>query len=171
MPAHGIDEEEVLRFAASVERASEHPLAAAIVARRSRAKTSRCRTVQDFDSPTGKGVTGTVEGRSVALGNAKYPRRARTSTTAPLETEAERLRRDGATAIFVAIDGKLAGVIAIADPIKATTPEALKALMRRRHPHRHADRRQPHDGRGRGAQARDHGSRGRGAAGSEERSC
>ena len=81
----------------------------------------------DFDSPTGKGVTGKVDGKTVVLGNANFlqslaSRRRRSNA------EAERLRGDGATAIFVAIDGKLAGLIAIADPVKATTPDALKAL-------------------------------------------
>jgi P-type Cu+ transporter len=127
VPAEGIDEKEVLRFAASVERASEHPLAAAIVAAAAERKIVLA-DVQGFDSPTGKGVTGTVQHRHVALGNAKYLGELNIAT-APLESVAERLRRDGATVIFLAIDNKLAGVIAIADPIKATTPNALKALI------------------------------------------
>jgi Cu+-exporting ATPase len=123
----GIDESDVLHFAASVERASEHPLAAAIVAA-AVARNIALADVQGFDSPTGKGVTGTVDHRSVTLGNAKYLGDLDIAT-ASLESEAERLRQDGATAIFLAIDNKLAGVIAIADPIKTTTPDALKALM------------------------------------------
>jgi Cu+-exporting ATPase len=127
VPAEGIDEKDVLRFAASVERASEHPLAAAIVAAAAE-RNITLTAVQGFDSPTGKGVTGMVENRRVTLGNAKYLGELNI-TTAPLDSEAERLRQDGATAIFLAVDKKLAGVIAIADPIKKTTPDALKALI------------------------------------------
>jgi Cu+-exporting ATPase len=83
--------------------------------------------VTGFDSPTGKGVIGTVEGRRVVLGNANIFADAGISTAA-LDTEAERLRGDGATAVFLAVDGKAAGVIAIADPVKPTTPAALRAL-------------------------------------------
>ena len=127
VPAEGTDEKDVLRFAASVERASEHPLAAAIVAAAAE-RNITLTEVQGFDSPTGKGVTGMVEHRRVTLGNAKYLGELNVAT-APLESEAERLRQDGATAIFLAIDNKLAGVIAIADPIKKSTPNALKALI------------------------------------------
>ena len=126
VPADGFDDKEVLRFAASVERASEHPLASAIVAAAVERNIALAE-VQGFDSPTGKGATGIVEHRRVTLGNAKYLGELKIAT-ASLESEAERLRQDGATAIFLAIDGKLAGVIAIADPIKATTLDALKAL-------------------------------------------
>jgi Cu+-exporting ATPase len=127
VPAEGFNEKDVLRFAASVERASEHPLAAAIVAAVAERKIVLA-DVQGFDSPTGKGVTGTIQGRHVTLGNAKYLGELNIAT-APLESVAERLRQDGATVIFLAIDNKLAGVIAVADPIKATTPNALKALI------------------------------------------
>jgi Cu+-exporting ATPase len=85
--------------------------------------------VRGFNSPTGKGVVGMVEQRRVALGNAKFLAELGVDPAA-LETEAERLRADGATAIFLAVDGKLAGVIAIEDPVKPTTPEALAALKR-----------------------------------------
>lgn len=124
--AQGFVENEVLRFAASVERASEHPLAAAIVAAATERKIELAR-VMGFDSPAGKGAVGVVDGRRVVLGNAAFLSELGISTTA-LDAEAERLRRDGATAIYVALDGKLAGVIAIADPVKETTPAALKAL-------------------------------------------
>ena len=124
--AAGFDEAQVLRLAASVERGSEHPLAAAIVARRSRAQ-ARAFPVQEFDAPAGKGVIGTSTARKLALGNARFLGELKIDTSA-LNTDAERLRGDGATAIFLAVDGKSAGVIAIADPIKATTPDALKAL-------------------------------------------
>ena len=87
----------------------------------------RLADVSDFDSPVGRGARGTVEGRNVAAGNAKYLADLEVDTRA-LEDAAERLRRDGATAIFAAIDGKAAGVIAIADPVKETTPAALDAL-------------------------------------------
>jgi Cu+-exporting ATPase len=124
--AEGFDEGTVLKFAASVERASEHPLAAAIVAAAAERNIALAE-VSGFDSPTGKGAIGTVEGRRVVLGNAKFLRELGISAR-PLEAEAERLRQDGATAIFVAVDDKPAAVLAIADPVKATTGEALKAL-------------------------------------------
>jgi Cu+-exporting ATPase len=127
VPAEGFDDKEVLRFAASVERASEHPLAAAIVAAAVE-RNIALHEVQGFDSPTGKGVTGMVENHRVTLGNAKYLGGLNIATVS-LKGEAERLRQDGATAIFLAIDDKLAGVIAIADPIKASSPAALKALI------------------------------------------
>ena len=116
----------MLRFAASVERASEHPLAQAIVAAAAERRIELVR-VLGFDSPAGKGAVGMVERRRVAIGNAKFLSELGIATD-PLDHEAERLRQDGATAIFVAIDGKPAGVIAIADPVKPTTPDALKAL-------------------------------------------
>jgi len=124
--APGFDEAAILRFAASVERASEHPLAAAIVAA-AEARNIPLLTANDFDSPTGKGALGTVEGKRIALGNAHFMKEQGVNT-AGLASEAERLRADGATSIFVGIDGKPAGVIAIADPIKASTPAALDAL-------------------------------------------
>jgi Cu+-exporting ATPase len=125
-PAPGFDETQVLRLAASVERGSEHPLAAAIVAAAADRKLELA-PVRGFDSPAGKGVIGMVEGQRLALGNAKFLAELNIDTAA-LTNEAERLRQDGATAIFLAVNGKPAGVIAIADPVKATTPEALKAL-------------------------------------------
>ncbi len=120
------DEMQVLRLAASVERGSEHPLAAAIVAAAAERKIELAK-VAGFDAPAGKGVIGLVESKRLALGNAKFLAELNIDTSA-LTGEAEHLRSDGATAIFLGVDGKLAGVIAIADPVKATTPEALKAL-------------------------------------------
>jgi Cu+-exporting ATPase len=123
----GFDEAQVLRIAASVERNSEHPLATAIV----NAATERnidLAKVSGFDAPAGKGVIGMAEGKRAALGSAKFLSELAIDTT-PLAREAERLRGDGATAIFLGVDGKLAGVIAIADPLKATTPAALKQLI------------------------------------------
>ena len=122
----GFSEDEVLRLAAGVERVSEHPLALAIVA----AATSRqiaIPEVTDFDSPTGKGALGTVGGKHVLLGNTAFLNEHGIDT-APLGAMADELRRDGATAIFAGIDGVVAGVLAIADPIKKTTPEALAGL-------------------------------------------
>ena len=121
--APGFSEAEVVRLAASVEKASEHPLAAAIVGAAAERKLTLI-PASDFDAPTGKGVLGTVDGKRVALGTAKFLREQHVDV-APLEKD---YRRDGATAIFVAADGKAAGVIAIADPVKASTPAALAAL-------------------------------------------
>ena len=125
-PTAGFDETQVLRLAASVERGSEHPLAAAIVAAAAERKIELA-PVRGFDSPAGKGVIGMAEDQRLALGNAKFLAELNIDTAA-LTSEAERLRADGATAIFLGVNGKPAGVIAIADPVKATTPEALKAL-------------------------------------------
>ncbi|MBH5385287.1 heavy metal translocating P-type ATPase [Bradyrhizobium diversitatis] len=126
VPAAGFAEDDILRLAASVERASEHPLADAIV-RAAKEKQLTLGQVEQFDSPTGKGATGRVEGRTIVLGNARYLTSIGIETRA-LDTEAERLRGDGATVINMAVDGRLAGLFAIADPVKASTPEALKAL-------------------------------------------
>ena len=126
--ATGFDEGTVLRLAASVERASEHPLAAAIL-REAERRSLATLPVSDFDSPTGKGALGSVEGRRVILGNARFLNEAGIAgLKSTLNATAERLRADGSTAIFVGIDGRPAGVIAIADPIKPTTPAALDAL-------------------------------------------
>ncbi len=125
-PASGFDDAQVLGLAASVERDSEHPLAAAIVAAAADRKLE-VPPVSEFNSPAGKGVTGVVGGKRLALGNARFLDELNIDTSA-LAGEAERLRTDGATAVFLAVDGKSAGVIAIADPVKPTTPDALKAL-------------------------------------------
>ena len=122
----GFSEGEVLRLAASVERASEHPLAAAIVAAAAD-RNIKIAEVGDFDLPTGKGVIGVVERRKLALGNANFLAELGIQTIV-LENDADRLRRDGATVVFLAVGGKIAGLLAIADPIKATTSEALKTL-------------------------------------------
>ena len=126
VPAQGFDERDVVRLAASVERSSEHPLARAIVDAATERKITLA-DVESFDSPVGKGVVGVVERRRIVLGNAKFLTELGISTGA-LDTTAEQLRQDGATAIFLAVDEKAAGVIAIADPVKATTPEALRTL-------------------------------------------
>jgi heavy metal translocating P-type ATPase len=126
VPVQGMNETEVLRLAASVERASEHPLARAIVDAAVERKIV-LDEVTDFDSPTGRGAVGAVKNRKVVLGNARFLGELGISVAA-LEIEAERLRQDGATAIYLAVDGKASGVVAIADPVKATTPQALEAL-------------------------------------------
>jgi Cu+-exporting ATPase len=126
VPAQGFDEREVLRLAASVERASEHPLAIAIVTAAD-ARGIATAPVSEFDSPVGRGALGTVEGKRIILGNAKFMTEHGIDVAA-LSGAAEDLRRDGATAIFLGVDGRPAGILAIADPVKASTPEALAAL-------------------------------------------
>jgi P-type Cu+ transporter len=126
-PAPNYTDTEVLRLAASVERASEHPLALAIV-RAAEQRGIATAQVSDFDSPTGKGAIGMVEGKRIALGNAKFLSELGVDA-APLAARAEELRKDGATAIFMSVDGAVAGALGIADPIKATTAAALKGLQ------------------------------------------
>ena len=122
----GIEEQELLRLTASLERGSEHPLAAAIV-RSANERGLILAPADNFDSPIGKGVTGTVDGRTLVIGNRQIMTEAGINTSG-LDQKADVLRRDGATAIFVAIDGQPAGIIAISDPIKATTATAIAAL-------------------------------------------
>jgi P-type Cu+ transporter len=124
--AGGYQESEILRLAASVERASEHPLADAIV-RAAKERKLDLSKVEEFDSPTGKGAIGKVDGKTILLGNANFLTSAGIHTE-PLDEQAERLREDGATVIYLAVDARLAGLFAIADPIKPSTPDALKAL-------------------------------------------
>jgi Cu+-exporting ATPase len=126
IPAAGVDENQLLRLAASVERGSEHPLARAILDA-ALERGLALSEVGDFASPSGKGATGTVEARKIALGNARLMRELNIATH-DLDGAAERARQNGATAITVAIDGRAAGVIAIADPIKSSAPAALRAL-------------------------------------------
>ena len=126
-PAPGFTPDELLRLAASLERSSEHPLAAAILAA-AKEKGLDLAEARDFDSPSGKGVVGKIEGRALVIGNQRFLDEFGVDAS-PLAAPAETLRRDGATAVFVAVDGQAAGVIAIADPIKATTPDAVRALL------------------------------------------
>jgi Cu+-exporting ATPase len=126
VPLEGFDESTVLSLGASLERSSEHPLAAAIVAS-AHERGLALQEIGNFDSVTGKGVTGLVAGRRVAVGNVKLLNDLKVAST-ELESRADALRGDGATAVFVAIDGHPAGVIAVADPIKLTTPAALERL-------------------------------------------
>lgn len=126
-PAAGMEESELLTLTASLERASEHPLAEAVV----RAAFDRSLTLseaKDFDSPVGKGVVGTVEGRTIVIGKAAFLAEFGIDSH-EMETEADALRREGVTAILVGVDGKFGGVIGIADPIKATTQEAVRSLQ------------------------------------------
>jgi P-type Cu+ transporter len=122
----GINENDLVRLAASVERGSQHPLGAAIV-RAAGDRKLELVAVTDFDAPIGKGVTGIADGKIVVIGNRRIMTEAG-MTTALLDAEAETLRRDGGTAIYIAIDGKLAGVIAVADPIKPSSVVAIAAL-------------------------------------------
>jgi len=124
--APGFAEADILRLAASVERASEHPLADAIV-RSAKERNLELGKVEGFDSPTGKGATGKVDGKTVLLGNSNFLTSLGIETQS-LNEQGERMRGDGATVINIAVDGKLAGLFAIADPVKASTPDALKAL-------------------------------------------
>jgi Cu+-exporting ATPase len=126
VPAAGLTEDDVLRLAASLERSSEHPLAAAIVAA-AKEKGVATQEPSGFASATGKGVTGTVGGRAVSLGNARLMA-DRGIALGSLAGTAADLRASGATALFVGVDGRAGGVIAIADPIKPSTRAALDSL-------------------------------------------
>ena len=124
--AAGLSEEGILPLAASLERSSEHPLAAAIVAA-AKERGFAVGEAKEFASVTGKGVTGLIDGRSIALGNASLMADLGI-TLGDLEAQADALRAEGATALYLALDGKPGSIIAIADPIKPSTPEALSTL-------------------------------------------
>ena len=126
VPAAGFDESTLLSFAASLERASEHPLAAAIVSAASQRRMG-LREVQDFRAHVGQGVTGRIDSRSIAIGTAAFLEKLRI-TADELAGRAEAFRRDGATVMLIVVDDRVAGLIAVADPIKATTPAALAGL-------------------------------------------
>jgi Cu+-exporting ATPase len=125
-PTPGSDEATILRFAASVEAASEHPLAAAIVAGAAK-RGLALKPVENFSSVTGQGVRGEVEGRRVTVGQAEL---AGAEAPETLTTKAAGLRQEGQTVFFVGIDGVIAGLLAVTDPVKATTPAAIEALHR-----------------------------------------
>jgi Cu+-exporting ATPase len=127
-PQAGIDTGTLLHLVASLENVSEHPLAAAIIAG-ARERGVSLTEVREFRSITGKGVVGTVDGRIVAIGNLRHLEDLRIEL-GPLRERAETLRRDGQTVMFVAIDDRPAGLVGVADPIKATTSEAIQALQR-----------------------------------------
>ena len=128
VPAEGVDENDVLRLAAGLERPSQHPLAEAVV-RAAEQRGIAVPAVEGFDAPTGRGVTGAVEGRQVAVGNARLMDEAQVDVSV-LSAEAERLRGDGATVFFVAVDGRAFGIVAVADPVKETTAAALAGLAK-----------------------------------------
>lgn len=129
-PVAGVNEHELLRFAASLERGSEHPLAAAIVSGAQERGVEVINT-QTFESITGKGVKGQVDGHAVALGNRSLLDDLGIDP-GELPDQAEKFRADGQTVMFVAIDGKAAGLVGVADPIKQSTPEAIKQLHEER---------------------------------------
>jgi Cu+-exporting ATPase len=125
-PQASIDETRLLRYVASLENVSEHPLAAAIVAGAKERGVSLVE-VSDFESVTGKGVIGTIEGHRVAIGNVKMME-ALSVSVEPLKEKADELRRTGQTVMFVAVDDRAAGIVGVADPVKDTAREALDAL-------------------------------------------
>ena len=127
LPADGFDAKNFLRLAASLEQNSEHPLAAAIV-RGAKEQSLALDEVKDFRSVTAGGVVGSVAGRIVMVGKPDFLRNEKVTSLEPLETSAANLQEDGTTAMFVAIDGKPAGILAVADPIKETTADAIREL-------------------------------------------
>jgi Cu+-exporting ATPase len=127
IPAEGIEERAVLGLAASLERSSEHPLAAAIVGA-AHDRGLNLHEVTGFSSETGMGVKGIVAGQLVAIGNAKLRETVGVALSAALEGDAARLRGQGATVMYVTVGGKAAGIVAVADPVKASTPAALETL-------------------------------------------
>jgi Cu+-exporting ATPase len=126
VPADGFAADEVLRIAASLDQGSEHPLADAIV-QAARAQGLALAKAEEFESSTGIGVRGRVEGRSVALGNTALMQQLGVAVD-PLVAQAEALRAEGASVMHLSVDGRLAGLLAVSDPVKASTPEALAAL-------------------------------------------
>ncbi|WP_285229111.1 heavy metal translocating P-type ATPase [Marinobacter sp. C7] len=128
VPAEGISEQELMHFAGGLEKGSEHPLAHAIL-EKATAMGLELPDAEGFDSPNGKGVTGKVEGRQVLIGN-RLLMQSESVDTSDFEAEADQLRKDGATVIFASVDGKVAGLLAIADPVKETTEAAISALQK-----------------------------------------
>lgn len=126
-PGGELSETDLLRLAATLENSSEHPLALAVV-NAARERDIALGTAEDFDSPVGKGVTGRVDGHALILGSHRIMEEEKIDVSS-MTGRAEELRNDGATVIFMAMDGRVAGLFAIADPIKATTPVAVKALV------------------------------------------
>jgi Cu+-exporting ATPase len=125
-PLGRLSEDEILRLAASLERGSEHPIAAAILAG-AKSRGAAMANVEGFASPAGKGVSGMVEGRRLLLGNAAFLREAGIDVAAA-DAKADTLRQDGATVVLLAVDGRAEGLLSVSDPVKETTPEALKRL-------------------------------------------
>ncbi len=127
LPSDGFDAKEFLRLTASLEQSSEHPLAAAIV-QGAKEQSLALEAAKDFRSVTAGGVVGSVAGRTVMVGKPDFLRNEKITGLEPLEASATKLQEDGKTAMFVAIDGKPAGILAVTDPLKATTAEAIKEL-------------------------------------------
>jgi Cu+-exporting ATPase len=127
LPTDGFEAKEFLRLVASLEQSSEHPLAAAIV-RGAKDQGLALETVKDFRSVTAGGVIGTVAGRAVMIGKPAFLRNEKVTSLEPLEAAAAKLQEEGKTAMFAAMDGKPAGIVAVADPIKSTTTEAIRDL-------------------------------------------
>jgi Cu+-exporting ATPase len=127
LPTGGFDVQDLLRLAGSLEQNSEHPLAAAIV-QGAKQQGVALEAVKDFRSVTAGGVLGTVAGRAVLIGKPDFLRTQKITGLEPLEVSARKLQEDGKTAVFVAIDGKPAGILTVADPIKSTTAEAIRDL-------------------------------------------
>jgi Cu+-exporting ATPase len=125
-PLGRLSEDAILRLAASLERGSEHPIAAAILAG-AKSRGAAMANVEGFTSPAGKGVSGTVEGRRLLLGNAAFLREAGIDVAAA-DAKADTLRQEGATVVLLAVDGRAEGLLSVSDPVKETTPEALKRL-------------------------------------------
>jgi Cu+-exporting ATPase len=127
LPSGGFDAKEFLRLSASLEQNSEHPLAAAIV-RGAKEQGIVFEEVKEFRSVTAGGVVGNISGRAVMIGKPDFLRNEKITGLEPIEASAVKLQEEGKTAMFVAIDGKLAGILAVADPIKSTTTEAVRDL-------------------------------------------
>jgi len=127
LPHGGFDAKELLRLAASLEQNSEHPLAAAIV-RGAKEQGVVLGAVEDFRSITAGGVLGSIAGRAVMIGKPEFLRNQKITDLEPLEASAMKLQEEGKTAMFVAVDGKPAGILAVADPVKATTAQAVREL-------------------------------------------
>ncbi|HSG92961.1 MAG TPA: copper-translocating P-type ATPase, partial [Methylotenera sp.] len=125
---NGLSKEDLMRFAGGIEKGSEHPLAHAIL-EKAKAMDLKLPDAEGFDSPNGKGVTGSIDGKRVLLGN-RLLMEAEAVDITDFENEAEALRRDGATVIFAAVDGNVAGLLAIADPVKETSKAAILALQK-----------------------------------------
>lgn len=128
VPANGFSEKDLMRYAGGLEKGSEHPLAHAILDK-AKAMKITLPDAEDFDSPNGKGVTGKIDGKSVLIGNRLLMELEGVDTSA-YDEEADQLRVDGATVIFTAVENQVCGLIAIADPIKATTKAAISALQK-----------------------------------------
>lgn len=127
VPAEGFSDDALMRLAGGLEKGSEHPLAHAILDK-AESMNLKLSDAEDFDAPNGKGVTGKIEGQRVLLGN-RLLMEAESVDTAAFEDEADQLRKDGATVIFAAVDGRICGLLAIADPVKETTEAAISALQ------------------------------------------